>query len=145
VSDTAAHTAQRPTPLAPLRDAKGRLLPGGRSLNPSGHSRKESTLRRACRRMTPKVLRRLGEVIQGDDNVAIIRAAELIFAYGFGRPITPTANLNVNMPVRESLRHLITATSTQDQAERAYRDMASGASSEAAMPIIDAEALDDDE
>ncbi len=73
------------------RGPNGKFIPGNNA-NPSGRP-KTATLAALCREAAPEVVARLLAIAKGK-SIAAVKAAELVLAYGFGKPaLNITANV----------------------------------------------------
>lgn len=68
------------------RDKAGRFT-SGKSGNPGGRPKKVVEIVAACREMSPSALSALETILKRGKAVDKIRAAEIIFAYGYGKPL----------------------------------------------------------
>jgi hypothetical protein len=75
------------------RGRDGKFLPGNNA-NPGGRPRSLRDVEALAREMSPEALNRLREIYMRGKGSASVRAAELVLAYGIGKPsINVTANV----------------------------------------------------
>lgn len=85
-ADTSALVSKTPDVIAPLRDAKGRLLPG-HTANPGGRRRTVKKVVALARAHTVEAIQALLEVVQtSPDDRARIAAAQALLDRGWGKP-----------------------------------------------------------
>lgn len=88
---------------APAARVPGKPFQKGRSGNPGGRPALFPEFREQCRANSPAALARLVAAL-GEDGAHSIKAAELILAYGWGRP---TQVVDLNTDVKITLESLI--------------------------------------
>ena len=90
--------------LEPLkRDARGKLLPGQRALNPSGLDRQKQRMLNQLNQLTPRAITRLAKLMDSDDEKVAIVAVKEILDRNLGKP---KASLDVKVEASLSALHL---------------------------------------
>ena len=78
----------------------------GESGNPKGRPKMLPMLRQKCRDMTPVIFERLEKIITESDNEpAVVSAAKLVLAYGYGLPEAKVTVEDVTERPTENLTH----------------------------------------
>lgn len=105
--DTLPPSAGADTPATPpVRDARGRLLPGQRALNPAGRPPRSVRVRSLARSYTREAIETLVEVMRESGSAeARTRAATTLLDRGWGRPaqqlraeVSGTPAITINLP-----------------------------------------------
>jgi hypothetical protein len=110
--------------LEPLkRNEKGKLLPGQRSLNPSGLDRQKQRMLNQLNQLTPRAIARLGKLIDSDSEQVALGACREVLDRNLGKP---KASLDVKVEASLSAMHL-----------QALEELANRASEARASRMID--------
>jgi hypothetical protein len=85
------------------RDAKGKILPGQRALNPSGLDRQKQRMLNQLNQLTPRAIARLGQLIDDDSSQVALGACREVLDRNLGKP---KASLDVKVEASLSAMHL---------------------------------------
>ena len=132
--------------LEPLkRDARGKLLPGQRALNPSGLDRQKQRMLNQLNQLTPRAITRLAKLMDSDDEKVAIVAVKEILDRNLGKP---KASLDMKIESSMSALHLqslveLASRARERQAERMI-DVTPDPAATPMLNMIDAIANGDD-
>jgi hypothetical protein len=111
-------TTNSPLPLPTIqRDARGRLLPGGPSLNPGGRANDLSEVRALLRPNAPLFVERLIELVKNPDPDIALPALREAFDRLLGKPVATVETDVRTMDVNEAIRQMWLAAVQQSSAD----------------------------
>jgi hypothetical protein len=85
------------------RDAKGKILPGQRALNPSGLDRQKQRMLNQLNQLTPRAISKLSKLIDSDSDQVSLAACREVLDRNLGKP---KASLDVKVEASLSAMHL---------------------------------------
>jgi hypothetical protein len=103
--------------LEPLkRDAKGKLLPGQRALNPSGLDRQKQRMLNQLNQLTPRAISKLSKLIDSDSDQVSLAACREVLDRNLGK-VKASIDLKVESSMSElHLQSLIELAQRAEQA-----------------------------
>lgn len=96
------------------RDAKGKILPGQRALNPSGLDRQKQRMLNQLNQLTPRAITRLAQLMDSQDEKVAIVAVKEILDRNLGKP---KATIDMKVEASLSALHL---SALEELAQRAH-------------------------
>lgn len=115
--ETAMALDENGSQLEPLkRNAKGKLLPGQRSLNPSGLDRQKQRMLNQLNQLTPRAIAKLSTLIDSDSDQVSLAAVKEVLDRNLGKV---KASIDLKVEASMSEMHLQSLMELAQRAERA--------------------------